>query len=90
MPTFASSSDPLPAGWRRLDQPTYSHSKCPPIDPIVVNFTAAGFPRNVGVPLNMSAHVENGDDRPLRQFEKHSKITISFLVCSCISLTSLY
>lgn len=81
--TFASSADSLPAGWYRLPQDTYkARSKAAATDPLVVTFTASGWPRGGGVPLGMAAHVENGDDLPLRGIREPLTIFFRFFVRS--------
>lgn len=78
--TFASSAQPLPAGWYRLPQETYRSKTSAVIDPLVVTFTAPGWPRSGGVPLNMAGQVENGADRPLAGVREPLNLTFRFLV----------
>ncbi|KAK7685427.1 hypothetical protein QCA50_011290 [Cerrena zonata] len=77
--TFASSAQPLPAGWYRLPQETYRSKTSAVIDPLVVTFTAPGWPRSGGVPLNMAGQVENGADRPLAGVREPLNLTFRFL-----------
>lgn len=90
--TFASSADPLPASWYRLPQDTYTlkaRSKAALVNPLVVTFTASGWPRNGGVPFNMATRVENGNDLPLKGIKETLTITLRFLVCVPTTCTNI-